>query len=264
MIPFDENRRYYFNILALDRSRSTISDIFISRKTEAISLGEVARVISPVGNEKLYFEHDIKCTCGELISGCEFWREIFVNENRVGAYFNNYLSANYSCCDSSKTIRHSRLVRGYIPNNELVGVLVLRDFKEWSMSVKRALGTKNEGQFSQIFRDRKFWKSSIRLSMRRFYICRALEYTITNLRLARELSNYKTKIIVDKSEVYHCFDSFSRQSTNELLSKKHIIRGNRIMDDGYDMNFWELKHPLSKILARVIKTALSPKQLEND
>jgi len=251
-----KNQKYYFNILALDRSRSTISDIVISQKAGAISLGEVARVISPMGNEKLYLKRDVKCTCGAKVKECEFWREIFYKADHVNTYFKTYLNASYSLCDSSKTIRHSKIVRSYISDNELMGVLVLRDFNEWSSSVKRALKTKSEGQFRQIFKDRKFWKSSIRLSMRRFYVFRVVDYTLTNLRLARELSNYSNRVIIDKSRDFDMFDSFSKNSKDTLTSKKHIIRGNRIMAAEKNMDFWELNHPLSRFLAWMIKFAL--------
>ena len=258
-----KDHKYYFNILALDRSRSTISDIVISRKTAATSLGEVARVVSPLGNEKLFFAHEVKCTCGSQISKCEFWAKIFSSEDRVKSYFNSYISSKNSLCDSSKTIRHSQIVRRNIPDNELVGILILRDFTEWSRSVKRAIEAKSEGRFVQIFKDQKFWKASLRLAMRRFYICRVLEYIITNLRLAKELSNYSNRIIICGSQDFDEFDSFTNNSKNNSMFEKHIIRGNRIMLTGKEMDFWELKNPISKSLARVIKIALKKDSKEN-
>ena len=62
---------FYFNILSLDRSRSTISTKYLAIKAGGIGLGEVARCISPK-SKKNNVRPDSTCSCGSKLSACDF------------------------------------------------------------------------------------------------------------------------------------------------------------------------------------------------
>ena len=210
----------YINILSLDRSRSTVVNIYLANLLSGFALGEVSSTISPRFGEINSLKNSI-CACGSKSYECIFWSEI-LKSNKSSINFLKK-TKNGIFVESSKTIRHSRWLRKNC-ENDLVGIFLIRSFSEWSESVLRTIEIKQEGLLKNVWTQKGFRKSALRLFLRRIFICRLLEFYITNIRLLKEVEFYSKKLLV-----------FSSGDLKELIKYKiygekfhnHILRGNR-------------------------------------
>ena len=221
----------YVNILALDRSRSTITNSFLSEFYGGYALGEVGRTIHPVGLENNSLCQSV-CSCGSQLENCEFWGDILSAENVSTAYINKVNELNSIVFDASKTIKHSRFLRSNFSDEELISVVLLRDFSGWSQSVKNAMDRNGEGSFSSIGANKHFLLSDIRLFLRNFLVTRYLEFMINNIRLIREANKYKYKYVISSSTDLTNFE-FTGVDTCV-----HIVRGNRVRLSGQNYLQW--------------------------
>ena len=222
----------YINILSLDRSRSTIVNVYLAKVLNGIALGEVSSTIKPRFGERKSLSRSV-CACGEKLSKCNFWNDI-LSDNLSDLEFLKVTSRG-TFIESSKTIKHSRWLRKN-SRNKLVGIFILRPFDEWSKSVLRVINNKQEGSFKDIFIQKGFRKASLRLFMRRFWIFRLFEYYSTNIRLFYEIQKYKSKFIIFSSKDLDQLLQFK----NELgIYSNHIIRGNRAKSLDVDLKYWD-------------------------
>lgn len=234
--------KFYLNILSLDRSRSTVTNKYLANKYNAIALGEVARVISPRGNEKKFFNKIPTCSCGVIAKDCSFWGDIIKSINKKYKFLDYYLKNEFSFVESSKTIKHSKFLRENIDNKELISILLIRNFGEWSNSIVSAMQRNNEGKLSTIFNDGFFVSSNIRLYLRRFLIFRYFEYMLTNIRLVNEALKYKNSFLVTKSSQIENFKIYG------TLADQHILRGNRAGFTNKNYKKWECNRSLNIII----------------
>ena len=209
----------YINILSLDRSRSTVVNIYLANLLSGYALGEVSSTIGPRFGEINSLKNSI-CACGSKSYECIFWSDILNSNNSKISFLKKTKKGIF--IESSKTIRHSRWLRRNC-ENDLVGIFLIRSFREWSKSVLRTIEIKQEGLLKNILTQKGFRKSALRLFLRRIYIFRLFEFYITNIRLLKEVEMYNTRLLV-----------FSSGDLNALtkckIGKKfhnHIIKGNR-------------------------------------
>lgn len=232
---------FYINILSLDRSRSTIVTKNLALNCGGFALGEVSRCISPESNEKVHALGSNYCSCGEQLDNCSFWRRIISTENRENSFFHQIIDSSYLYVDSSKTIRHSRKVRKRLQSRQLLCVYLIRNFRDWSKSVRNASARNGEGKLSKLFSDRRFILSSIRLFLRRFYFSRLFEYYLSNARLILESAYYENSIIIVNSSQLLVLHNYLGNSSlycpieNNLI---HITRGNRVSSSDIKMLDW--------------------------
>ena len=247
---------FYLNILSLDRSRSTISTKYLAIKAGGIGLGEVARCISPKSKEKDNVRSDSTCSCGKKLSVCGFWSNIILTSNREEAFFNYVSKSNYLVIDSSKTIKHSKNIRLNIDSKKTFCIVLLRSFTSWSNSVQAAAKRNGEGDFKNLFLDSSFILSSLRLFLRRFYIFRAYEYFITNIRLIHESNQYcYSAVVTNSSQMESIATYLSNKHLYDTIEKSfnHIPRGNRVSFSDVSMKDWSE----SSISIRFITTVSS-------
>lgn len=239
----------YVNILSLDRSRSTITNTFLSEFYGGYALGEVGRTIHPVGSEQNSLRESV-CSCGSQLENCEFWGDILSAENISKAYISKVRALDSVVFDASKTIKHSRFLRSNFPDEELISVVLLRDFSGWSKSVKNAMKRNGEGSFSSIGANKHFLLSDIRLFLRNFLITRYFEFMLNNLRLIQEARKYKYNYVISSSEDLINFEF------NKVDTCVHILRGNRVRLSGQDYLQWtssaSLNVKLLKFLGRFL------------
>lgn len=222
----------YINILSLDRSRSTVVNVYLAKIINGIALGEVSSTINPKFGEKKSLSKAI-CACGCGLSKCNFWVNILNNKSSKSEFLKLTSKGNF--VESSKTIIHSKWLRRNC-SNELVGVFLLRSFNEWSKSVLRVINKKQEGSFKDIFIQKGFRKASLRLFLRRLWIFRLLEFYSTNIRLFYEIRNYKKKYIIFTSKDLGRLSKFK----NEIgIYSNHIIRGNRAGSTFSGLQYWD-------------------------
>ena len=210
----------YINILSLDRSRSTVVNIYLANLLSGYALGEVSSTIGPKFGEINSLKNSI-CACGSKPYKCIFWSDI-LNSNNINMSFLKK-TKNGIFIESSKTIRHSRWLRKNC-ENDLLGIFLIRSFSEWSKSVLRTIEIKQEGLLKNVLTQKGFRKSALRLFLRRIFIFRLFEFYITNIRLLKEVEMYNKKLLV-----------FSSGDLNALIKCKkngkkfhnHIIKGNR-------------------------------------
>ena len=232
---------FYFNILSLDRSRSTISTKYLAIKAGGIGLGEVARCISPKSEEKNNVRPDSTCSCGSKLSACDFWSNIILTTNREKAFFNYVNKSNYLVIDSSKTIKHSKNIRLNIDSDKVLCIVLLRSFTSWSNSAQSAAKRNGEGDFKNLFLDSYFILSSLRLFLRRFLVFRFYEYFSTNIRLIIESNRYPYSVIVTNSSQLDSIASYfgnSHLCETVLSNCNHIPRGNRVSFSDVSMKSW--------------------------
>ena len=161
-------------------------------------------------------------------------------------YLNWIRDHDVNVIDSSKTIKHSRFLRSNISDDELLVLLVLRDFSGWSKSVVNAMQRQNEGAISNIGRNKGFILSDIRLYLRRFLVARYIEYMINNLRLMVEARKYSNRRLVTQS------GDLLNIGLDQSDGCSHILRGNRASHNFTEMKNWDASQCLSVRLLRVI------------
>ena len=233
----------YVNILSLDRSRSTITNMHLTDLYGGIALGEVGRTINPIGTEADFLKRGNKCSCGKLPSDCNFWSDIMTDENPYSKYIRKIQDESLTIFDSSKTIRHSRLIRTSFNHSNIMSICLIRDFKGWSTSILNAQKRNNEGLFINIFKNRYFVLSNVRLFLRKFLIARYLEYMITNVRLIHEARKYPLCSVVTDSSL---LETYPIKRTKASI---HILRGNRVRARSTMYKHWNCTDDLSvKIL----------------
>ena len=238
--------KMYVNILSLDRCRSTVINLQLSRIFGGYALGEVSRTIDPKGSERDYYKNNPKCSCGENSDRCSFWADILRSSSPVSEYLNWIKNHDFTVIESSKTIKHSRFLRSNICNDELLVLLVVRDFSGWSKSVVKSMQRQNEGSIRNIGKNKGFIFSDIRLYMRRFLVARYFEYMINNLRLMLEARKYSNKRLITQSN--DLIDIGLDQSDGY----SHILRGNRASQNFTGMKNWDASKCLSVRLLRVV------------
>lgn len=224
----------YINILSLDRSRSTILNLYLSRILNGTALGEVSSTIFPKNGEIKSLQSS-KCSCGESNNNCNFWSEILNSSNVKYEFLKKTKTGTF--IESSKTIKHSKWLRKNHSNN-LVGIFLIRSFDEWSNSVLRVIKIKQEGLFKNIFIQKGFRKSALRLFLRRIYLIRLFEYYLTNIRLIIEVKEYQNKyFIFSSSDIKNLF--LFKDLNGKALN--HMIRGNRAKTSFSKLNKWDSK-----------------------
>lgn len=221
----------YINILSLDRSRSTITNTYLAEIHGGYALGEVGRTIHPVGSEQNALREST-CSCGADLEHCEFWGSILKAKDISTAYINKVKELNSIVFDASKTIKHSRFLRSSFSEEELVAVVLMRDFSSWSKSVKNAMKRNGEGAFSSIGSNKNFLLSDIRLFLRNFLITRYLEFMLNNIRLIHEAKKYKYCYIITSSE-----ELINLEFTG-VDTCTHILRGNRVRLNSENYQKW--------------------------
>ena len=224
----------YINILSLDRSRSTILNLYLSKILNGIALGEVSSTINPKFGEIKSLQSS-KCACGKNKNNCKFWSKILNSSNVKSEFIKKTEVGTF--IESSKTIKHSKWLRKNHRNN-LVGIFLIRSFDEWSNSVLRVIKIKQEGLFKNIFIHKGFRKSALRLFLRRIYLLRLFEYYLTNIKLIFEVKEYKNKFFIFSSndiKNLFVFKDFYCKSDN------HIIRGNRSKSSFSKLKKWNSK-----------------------
>ena len=160
--------------------------MYLANILNGIALGEVSSTIGPKYGEIKSISRNI-CSCGENSSSCIFWAPILRSSSIKCKFLRKIKNGTF--VESSKTIKHSKWLRKNHTNN-LVGIFLIRSFEEWSNSVLRVIKTKQEGLFKDIFIQKGFRKSAIRLFLRRIFLIRLIEYYLTNIRLIFEIQNY--------------------------------------------------------------------------
>ncbi len=223
---------FYINILSLDRSRSTVLNLYLSNILNGIALGEVSSTINPKYGETKTLKL-LKCSCGKNKNDCNFWATILNSSNVKSEFINKTKIGTF--IESSKTINHSKWLRKNQKNN-LVGVFLIRSFEGWSNSVIRVIKSKKEGSFKNIFTNKGFRKSALRLFLRRIYLIRLIEYYLTNIRLIIEVQEYKNKFYIFSSNDIKDLIIFKDDSG---ISINHIIRGNRAKFSFSNLISWD-------------------------
>ena len=221
----------YINILSLDRSRSTVVNLYLANIINGVALGEVSSTIGPKYGEINTLSKSI-CACGESVLDCKFWSPILGSKSIKLKFLKSTYSGNY--IESSKTIKHSKWLRENCKNN-LVGIFLIRSFNGWSNSVLRVINNKQEGSFQAIFTEKGFRKSALRLYLRRIFIIRLLEYYLTNLRLIYETCKYKNKFFIFSTDDLKELSKFIEKSA---VMENHICRGNRSGSELKELIYW--------------------------
>lgn len=234
-----EPKPRYVNILSLDRSRSTITNIYLVERYGGIALGEVARTISPRGSERDFLRRGQPCSCGKPPISCEFWNDVIFDNDPRARYFRKISESGSTVFDSSKTIRHSKEIRRRLKNNNIMAICLLRDFEGWSTSVNKAQIRNGEGSLRQIFNNRYFILANVRLYLRRYRIPRYFEYIFTNIRLIREARAYPKSALVTDSSMLLDLD------IEPSPASVHIVRGNRIGKKNNTYQHWSCTRDLS-------------------
>ena len=224
----------YINILSLDRSRSTILNLYLSRVLNGIALGEVSSTIAPKYGEIKSLKSSA-CSCGKSRNDCNFWGKILSSSDVKSEFIKKTQDGTF--IESSKTIKHSKWLRTKYSKN-LVGIFLIRSFEEWSNSVLRVIKTKQEGLFKDIFIQKGFRKSAIRLFLRRIFLIRLIEYYLTNIRLIFEIQKYKEKYFIFASNDIQNLLAFKDTNCKPI---NHIIRGNRAKKSFSTLNKWNSK-----------------------
>ena len=222
----------YINILSLDRSRSTVVNVYLANLINGIALGEVSSTINPRFGEKKSLSKSI-CACGKKNFECKFWSPILKSSNVSTNFINSTSTGNF--VESSKTINHSNWLRKNC-RNKLVGLFLIRSFDEWSKSVLRVINKKQEGLFKDILFQKGFRKSALRLFLRRIYFFRLIEYYSTNIRLIIEIKKYKIKYMIFSSKDLDIIKKFKNESGNYF---NHILRGNRAASKFINLKNWD-------------------------
>lgn len=232
----------YVAILALDHSRSTITDIFLGQQLSGLSLGEVRRTAFPVGGEVTRLEA-VQCSCGRLVNECRFWSPILAKEGHERYVALLELALERCVFDSSKDIAHlkklriARLKSGIdVP---IVPVVVIRSFSSWYISARKSLRREGRGHLSSLLEDRRFVLSSARLYCRRFRGIAAIEWAVTNARLIFACRG--NGILVTSSDDLIRVPSMLARISNParpravpgetVTHEKHIVRGNRVRSE---------------------------------
>ncbi len=221
----------YLNILSLDRSRSTVANLYLANILNGVALGEVSSTIGPKYGEINTLSKAI-CACGASISDCKFWSPILASKSIKSKFLRSIDSGTF--IESSKTIRHSKWLRENCKNN-LVGIFLIRSFNGWSNSVLRVINNNQEGSFQAILTEKGFRKSALRLYLRRIFIIRLIEYYITNLRLILETYKYKNRFFIFSNEDLIKLSIFMEKSG---VMENHICRGNRSGSEMKKLLFW--------------------------
>lgn len=239
-------------ISSLERSGSTILDLKLSGLPNAVSFGEVWRVIMPHGGG-LDTVKSRRCTCGEKAHRCSLWSRVFSeierqNSQTLAQRYDVFLSVvgsiygkNTVVIDSSKSIQSMQAL-SQIKNAKVYVIHTVRDVRGWMLSIRKAERRKKELPWGKILEKdfRFFFLSYVRHNILRMIpLWLANEWLLRNKRLLNHIksnqfpvlkTSYEELVFNTDSTVQKITDFLSLSSEEETIpcnKKTHVIRGNR-------------------------------------
>lgn len=232
----------YVFIVSLERSGSTFLDLKIGSFDNFLSLGEVARTIKPHDPTGLKSLLKHKCSCGNDVNNCKFWKKkiskLNDKNNLSQAYdiFFNELNLKYKIIDSSKFLKALKILKNKKINLKVI--YLVRDIYGWTGSIEKAKIRNREQSLDKLFQSikSKTLIPFIRYNfLRIFKIGIYLEWIIRNKRILKFLKKEKfTYIKVSYDLLQKNKNEFKKIKNFLFLKKKknkaynHIVRGNRM------------------------------------
>jgi hypothetical protein len=240
-------------VAGLTHSGSTLLDFLLSSHGPLISLGELVPTIDIDGASCRLDESDRICSCGRLVSECNYWREV---RTHLGTRRSTTLMTRYQAAletfasvfgpaaiaiDSSKSLRALRIVAS-VPSIDLRVVHLMRDVRSWVISrIDNDVRRHRYDVRDLVAREGlRAWRPLISRSA----FARFLIWYEGNRRLARFIKEASLRVLRCSYEEL-CFNPqaeitkirafagapASSLSTHAIEPKHHVALGNRIRLD---------------------------------
>lgn len=136
-------------IASLSHSGSTLLDLLLGAHPNVIGLGELHKVLQ-MSPERLDSEKVMRCTCGQPVADCDFWKPTFtaLQNNSTSSMSEKYLAVIDSfqslfgeksiLVDSSKYLGPLKLVSS-LKNIDLKAIHLIKDVRSFCVSQRDSL-----------------------------------------------------------------------------------------------------------------------------
>jgi len=239
-------------ILSLSHSGSTLLDILLGSRSDAISLGEIFAVLE--SKKKTYEGTEHVCSCGTEMRKCQVWGSYSPLGYKLDAqeYAQEYenmlnlpvVSEKSIIVDSSKRISSLKKIESLNANGtiKIHAVLLLRDPRGWVLSHKDALRKSGQHQRSVLRLLLRWWKMN--WMMKKHLEERNIPYTVVA---------YESLCFDQERALEHILEDVGVHFTHvDGGAVSHVAYGNRMKEGFLEKGVvydgrWK-KHPYIRIL----------------